>query len=181
MAQRRLNKLFKKRATMHDYEQRYGKDEEFSQQRLIDEDISMQEELKRMRNGLVRRRSTSTSMSQHSFSSDTNSRSAFAPPHKKFRTGSGSVAQQTSGSLSVTLFASRTTVRKTSFLGSTKSQSFTSESIQLMFNDSQLSRSGFGCSSIAEERNFGGTKRKFASTTTKTSLFTQVTGRDKRF
>ena len=149
---------------MHDYEQRFGKDEEFSQQRLIDEDVSMQEELKRMRNGLVRRRSTSSGMSQHS--SDTNS--FFAPPQKKFRSGSGTMAQRTSGSLSVALFASRKAVRKTSFLGSMKSQSFTSESSQIVFNDSQLSRSGFGCASIAEEQSMGGTKRSLASTTTTT-------------
>lgn len=184
IAQRRLNKLFKKRATMKDYERLYGDNEEFSQQRLIDEDTSMKEELKKMRNGLVRRRSISSSLSQSSQSSNNTSQHAFfGPAQKRQRGNSGSIANRTGGSLSVALLASRTTVRKTSFLGgsrasscsSIKENSQTISSGRFAFNSHSNSRSGLGSSSNVEGEK-GGTKRKFGRQHT-TTLFSRVVGR----
>jgi hypothetical protein len=111
---------------MQDYERLYGNNEEFSQQRLIDEDASMKEELKRMRNGLVTRRSISSSISQSSQSSNTSSQiSRVGPPQKKQRLDFGSITNRAGGSLSVALLASRKSVRKTSFLGSARASSCT--------------------------------------------------------
>jgi hypothetical protein len=112
---------------MQDYERLYGHHEEFSQQRLIDEDVSMKEELKRMRNGLATRRSISSSTSQSSISSNNTSShiSRFGPPQKKQRGNFGSIASSAGGRLSVALLASRKSVRKTSFLGSARASSCT--------------------------------------------------------
>lgn len=176
--------MFKKRATMKDYELQYGKDEEFSQQRLIDEDTSMKEELKRMRNGLARKRSISSSISQSSQSSNANGQiSMFGPPQKKQRVNFGSIANRAGGTLSVALLASRTTVRRTSFLGGARASSCTvtehSNSVasgHFLFN-SQSSKSGLDSSSNPGGTSaMGGTKRKIGMTHAST-LFSRVVGR----
>jgi hypothetical protein len=170
---------------MKDYERLYGHNEEFSQQRLIDEDTSMKEELKRMRNGLVRRRSISSSISQGSQSSNISSSQygMFGPPSKRQRGNFGSIANRAGGSLSVALLASRTTVRKTSFLGGSRSSSGCaikehSQSVssgQFLFNSQSQSRSNMGSSSNLEVSSVG-TKRKFGSSHAST-LFSRVVGR----
>lgn len=170
---------------MHDYEHRYGNDEEFSQQRLIDEDTSMKEELQKMRNGLVRKRSASSGVSQSSFSSDTGSRSAFFwPQAKRVRSTSVSVSSRSGGSLSVALFSSQTAVRRTSFLG----KPVTSESTELV----QCQSFSIGRASLQNQSSFGGsgsnnskfasgnkievTRRKAEENVT-ASLFSRVVGR----
>lgn len=130
-AQERLAKRFAKRARMQRLEEMYGESQEFSQQRLIDEDTTMKEELKKMRNGLLRRRSTSSSISRCSQSSSNNSSSNLLPA-KRHRSTSvstassnpkpvGSFFQNSGGSLSIALQASRKMKRqKSSFLGGCK-------------------------------------------------------------
>ncbi|KAG7359207.1 hypothetical protein IV203_015796 [Nitzschia inconspicua] len=184
ISQRRLNKLFKKRATMKDYERLYGKSEEFSQQRLIDEDESMKEELKKMRNGLIRRRSVSSSISQSSHSSNTGSQQAlFGPPYKRQRGNFGSIASHSGGSLSVALLASRKVVRKTSFLGGpragsgiTKEHSQSLSSTQFLFQSQSHSNSHLNSSSNLDVGANVGTKRKFGSNHHTTTLFSRVVG-----
>lgn len=124
-----LAKRFAKRARMQRLEEIYGESQEFSQRRLIDEDESMKEELSQMRNGLVRRRSISSTISRASLSSDSN----MGPPNKKSRgsdsdssilevrksssLASGSIFRRSGGSLSIALQASRKTKRRSTFLG----------------------------------------------------------------
>ncbi|KAG7355171.1 hypothetical protein IV203_004527 [Nitzschia inconspicua] len=185
ISQRRLTKLFKKRATMKDYERLYGKSEEFSQQRLIDEDESMKEELKKMRNGLIRRRSVSSSISQSSHSSNTGSQQAlFGPPYKRQRGNFGSIATRSGGSLSVALLASRKVVRKTSFLGGpragsgiTKEHSQSLSSTQFLFQNQSHSNSHLNSSSDLDVGASAGTKLKFGSNHHTTTLFSRVVGR----
>ena len=147
---------------MQRLEEMYGESEEFSQQRLIDEDASMKEELKKMRNGLIRRRSTSSTISRSSQSSlsQNNSCSLLGPPNKRqksngsVRPGNGSMSfsQRTTGSLSIALQASRKSHRKSSFLGGANASEVGKEICSaykavalghVVFN-SQSSRSGFG-------------------------------------
>jgi hypothetical protein len=116
---------------MQRLEEMYGESQEFSQQRLIDEDTTMKEELKKMRNGLLRRRSTSSSLSRCSQSSG-NASNLNLPAAKRHRSSSvssatsntkpvGSFFQNSGGSLSIALQASRTMKRKkSSFLGGCK-------------------------------------------------------------
>ena len=97
-------------------EEQYAESEEFSQQRLIDEDQSMKLELMKMKNGLVRKRSVSSSRSSFS-STDSN------PLLKRQRSdGSfgGSFLDKT-GSLSIALKSNRKMKHRTSFLGGAKS------------------------------------------------------------
>lgn len=113
---------------MQRLEEMYGESQEFSQQRLIDEDATMKEELKMMRNGLIRRRSTSSTITRNSQSSDStnSSRLPAAKRHRSCGESSkstmmvGSFFQKSGGSLSIALQASRKLKRKSSFLGGCK-------------------------------------------------------------
>ena len=176
-----MAKRFAKRARMQRLEEQYGDSQEFSQQRLIDEDISMKEELSNMRCGLVRR---SSSLSRHSSqSSDTNS--SLGPLSRKRQrnaelssstSGGGSFLQKTSGSLSIALRASKKQKRKSSFLGGSKAvdgkeMSGVYKTVQLghvIFNSQTTSQSGFGSFSNSNHGNTG--KRTTAS------LFSKVSG-----
>lgn len=141
--QERLAKRFAKRARMQRLIENHGRDEEFSQARLIDEDATMQKDLKSMRNALSRKRGHISSSSNLG---STNSRLGGAdsdshlPGAKKLRRNSGSSddgaaansgsknntssSQQRSafancGSLSIALRANKTAgKRKSSFLSS---------------------------------------------------------------
>jgi len=114
--QERLAKRFAKRARMQRLEEIYSESQEFSQQRLIDEDKSMKMELQSMKNGLVRKRSVSNSRSSFSDQSTANSQL------KRQRSGGsfGGSFMDKGGSLSVALRASRTGKQRTSFLGGAK-------------------------------------------------------------
>ena len=140
--QERLAKRFAKRARMQRLIENHAGDEEFSQARLIDEDATMQKDLKSMRNALSRKRSQMSSSNLGS----SNSRLGGAdgdsqlPGSKKQRRNSGSSddddtansgsksstssLQQRSafancGSLSIALRANKSTgKRKSSFLSS---------------------------------------------------------------
>jgi hypothetical protein len=171
---------------MQDYERLYGNQEEFSQQRLIDEDVSMKEDLMRMRNGLVTRRSISSSISQSSQSSNTTSHfSSFGPPQKKQRCNFGSLTTRAGGSLSVALLASRKVVRKTSFLGSSRASSCTriqehSNSTscgRFLFNGPSSRTNSESTSNPPGPSDCGGTKQNFGATGS-TTLFNKVVGRN---
>lgn len=162
-SQELLAKRFAKRARMQRLEDMYGDSQEFSQRRLIDEDVSMQEELSQMRNGLVRRRSTSSSISRNSQSSESN----FGPPYKKGRSSEAPMAGQSKsssdgsffrgsgGSLSIALQASRKNKRRSTFLGGSKATNSKENNLSVGFVhktvalshvvfSSKSSRSGFG-------------------------------------
>lgn len=124
-SQERLAKRFNKRARMQRIEEAYGHSQEFSQQRLLDQDISMQEELSQMRCGLIRR---SSSLSRHSSqSSDTKGSSDILSRKRdscfehsnSVKDGDRSAFQK--GSLSIALRASKKQKRKSSFLGGSNS------------------------------------------------------------
>eukprot|EP00980_Cylindrotheca_fusiformis_P013338 scaffold3399_cov117-Cylindrotheca_fusiformis.AAC.8 len=117
--QERLAKRFTKRARIRRLEEELADSQEFSQQRLIDEDAAMKQELKQMKNGLVRKRSISSSRSSlssvdSSSGSDLKRQRSFGAPSAAF----GGSFMDKSGSLSLALRASRSRTKpKTSFLG----------------------------------------------------------------
>jgi len=111
--QERLAKRFAKRARMQRLEELYGDSQEFSQQRLIDEDASMKEELSKMRCGLLRRSSSLSRASSLSRSSSTSSSRPFG--RQSSSDSRSGMFQKTSGSLSIALRANKK--RRTSFLG----------------------------------------------------------------
>jgi hypothetical protein len=177
---------------MQRLEEMYGDSQEFSQQRLIDEDISMKEELSRMRCGLVRR---SSSLSRQT-SQSTDTSSSLGPLSRKRQrsvgssgsstTGGGSMFQKTSGSLSIALRASQKRKHRTSFLGGSKAvdSKVTSGAYKalshghVLFNN-QTSKSGAGSFSnslASNSRNSNTTtgKQKHGSSTS--SLFSKVSG-----
>ena len=145
--QERLAKRFTKRARMQRMEEIYAESQEFSQQRMIDEDESMKLELQSMKvrkyknmmvnlfsavefsnsfllcqNGLLRKRSISSSRSSFS-EQGTSSNLPFKRQRSTASNSSffgGSVTDKSSGSLSIALRASRQIKRRTSFLGGAK-------------------------------------------------------------
>eukprot|EP00934_Nitzschia_sp_Nitz4_P003029 Nitzschia sp. Nitz4//scaffold133_size116822//89097//92845//NITZ4_003818-RA/size116822-snap-gene-0.8-mRNA-1//1//CDS//3329535429//3019//frame0 len=116
--QERLAKRFAKRARMQRLEEEFADSEEFSQQRLIDEDESMRQELSQMKNGLLRR-NTSTSTRSSISSIDGGSRLARQSSTASSNGGNNSFTRGTS-SLSFALRASRKKQTRTSFLGGLK-------------------------------------------------------------
>ena len=106
---------------MQRLEEMFADSQEFSQQRLIDEDESMKLELQKMKNGLARKRSISSG-SRSSFSQSSESQSA--PFFKRQRSGGsnfGGASLPKTSSLSVALKSSRPVMkRRTSFLGGGK-------------------------------------------------------------
>jgi len=192
-SQERLAKRFAKRARMQRLEEMNGDSQEFSQQRLIDEDVSMKEELSKMRCGLVRR---SSSLSRRSSQSSDTSSSNLGPLSRKRQrsaelsrsnsTVSGSLFQKTSGSLSIAWRASRKLKRKSSFLGGSKAVDrketvgvYKTGSLGHVIFNSQTSQSGFGSFSNSMASNNGNStkntgKRKQGSSTS--SLFSKVSG-----
>jgi len=121
-----------KRARIQRLEEIYGDVQEFTQQRLMDEDIKMKEELSKMRCGLVRR---SSSASRSSFLScqsiqktersvnlrhSLRNRQQIKVPQGNGTIPSNSVFQKTVGSLSIALRANQKRKHRTSFLGVTK-------------------------------------------------------------
>ena len=183
---------------MQRLEEMYGDSQEFSQQRLIDEDSSMKEELSRMRCGLIRRSSSlsrSSSLTRYSSqSSDTRSNLGFLS-NKRQRsddssrsnsTGSGSMFQKTSGSLSIALRASKKRKHRTSFLGGSKATdnketagAYKRLSLGHVLFNTQSSKSGaasFSNSMASNSRaaNTKPVKGKLGSSTS--SLFSKVSG-----
>ena len=187
-----LAKRFAKRARMQRIEEMYGESQEFSQRRLIDEDESMKEELSQMRNGLVRHRSISSTISRTSQSSDSN----MGPATKK-RRGSdsdsstngarrasslapGSFFRRTGGSLSIALQASRKNKRRSTFLGgpvaedkegTVVSASFAHNTVAMSSN--QTSRNCIGPSYSLPSVSSKPTNKKTCSAGS-TSLFSRV-------
>merc|ERR1711935_319996 len=188
--QQRLAKRFAKRARMQRLEEMYGDSQEFSQQRLIDEDVSMREELSKMRCGLVRR---SSSLSRHS-SQSTYTGSNLGPLSRKRQrsvessrsstTGDGSMFQKTSGSLSIALRKSKKQKHRTSFLGGSKAVdgretagAYKVLSLGHVLFNSQTSKSGPGSfsnslASNSRNSNTNTMKQKRGSSTS--SLFSKV-------
>jgi len=177
---------------MQRLEEMYGDSQEFSQQRLIDEDVSMKEELSSMRCGLVRRFSSLSRLSSQS--SDTSSR--LDPLSRKRQrsaelsstTGGGSFFQKASGSLSIALRASQKQKRKSSFLGGSKAvdgkeMGGVYKTVRLghvIFNNqTSQSQSGFGSFSNSVNSNkwnsntHSGKQQQGSSTS---SLFSKVSG-----
>lgn len=191
--QEHLAKRFAKRARMERLMEEYGRNDEFSHSRLIEEDTTMKDELKHMKNGLTRKRGSAalsrtssivTESSQH-----TDEQSALKrqkPTASVF--GGGLLAK--SGSLSLALQKSgrQHTKSRTSFLGnsqsstngsqdpgisSQKSISFSHVVFQSCGGDSQLSsrgasqsqsRKGFGTAGGGLPRSrLGGRKASGAS------------------
>merc|ERR1711935_983733 len=154
--QERLAKRFAKRARMQRLEETYGGSQEFSQQRLIDEDVSMKEELSKMRCGLLRR---SSSLSRASSLSRSNQgplprkRQHSVESSRSSTSVGGSMFQKTSGSLSIALRASKKQKHRTSFLGGSKAMNGKETAGKykvlshgsVLFN-SQTSKSGTGFS-----------------------------------
>jgi len=191
-SQERLAKRFAKRARMQRLEETYGDSQEFSQQRLIDEDSSMREELSSMRCGLVRRFSSLSRLSSHS----SNTSSRLDPLSRKRQrsaelsssTGGGSHFQKASGSLSIALRASQKKKHKSSFLGGSKAvdgkeMGGVYKTVQLghvIFNNqTSQSQSGFGSFSNSINSNkwnsntHSGKQQQGSSTS---SLFSKVSG-----
>jgi hypothetical protein len=163
-AEKRLAKRFAKRARMSRLEEEYGDNQEFSQQRLMDD--SMKLELKQMKCGLVRKQSSS---SKSSFSQEASSSSLLV------RKTSTSLTDRTSGSsLSLALRASRTR-RRTSFLGSNNKDSNSNKDKSLIHKSVALSHVVFSSSqnSRSNPSKISGTKRKLGSSS---SLFRSVAG-----
>ena len=181
--QERLAKRFAKRARMQRLEETYGDSQEFSQQRLIDEDISMKEELSKMRCGLIRR---SSSLSRHSSHSSSNllplpiKRQHSVESSRSSTSGGGSMFQKTSGSLSIALRASKKRKHRTSFLGGSKAVDGKETAGEykvlsrghVLFNN-QTSKSGLGFSNSWNSNSNGG-KPNHGSMTS--SLFSKVSG-----
>jgi len=116
--QERLARRFAKRARMQRLEEEYADSQEFSQQRLIDEDKTMKEELGQMKNGLLRQRTVSSSTRTSSISSQDSKLSGHKrrmdpPPAVPF-------GEKPASSLSIALRASRKVQRRTTFLGGEK-------------------------------------------------------------
>jgi hypothetical protein len=135
--QERLNKRFAKRARMQRLEEMYADSQEFSQQRLMDEDPSMMLELQKMKNPLARKRSVSSG-SRSSFSQSSESQTA--PLFKRQRSGGsfgGSFLAKT-GSLSVALQSGRSLKRRTSFLGGKSGDSSSTSSAGLVHKSVSL-------------------------------------------
>ena len=186
--QERLARRFAKRARMQRLEEQYGDSQEFSQQRLIDEDLSMKEELSKMRCGLLRRssslsrasslsRSSSQTLSRHgSQSSLSGSKLPPLPRKRSFgsnessRSTSGGMFQKTSGSLSIALRASKK--RRTSFLGGKKavdgkenSGTYKMPSMNPVLFNSQTSRSGFSNGKPSNKKGNLGSASLFSKVT----------------
>ncbi len=113
-----MAKRFAKRARMQRLEEMYGDSPEFSQQRLIDEDASMKEDLSKMRCGLLRRSSSLSRASSLSRSSSFSRSSSLSRSGSISNLGpSTGIVQKTTGSLSIALGASKKRKHRTSFLG----------------------------------------------------------------
>lgn len=176
---------------MQRLEEQYGDSQEFSQQRLIDEDVSMKEELSNMRCGLVRR---SSSLSRRSSQSSGTSSSSGPLSRKRqlnaelssstSRSSGGSFLQKTSGSLSIALRASKKQKRKSSFLGGSKGvdgkeMSGVYKTVQLghvIFNSQTTSQSGFGSFSNSNHGNSNTQTGKRKQGPSTASLFSKVSG-----
>mmetsp|Transcript_42017 Transcript_42017/g.101004 ORF Transcript_42017/g.101004 Transcript_42017/m.101004 type:complete len:1345 (+) Transcript_42017:1423-5457(+) len=187
-----LARRFAKRARMQRLEEIYGESQEFSQRRLIDEDESMKEELSQMRNGLVRHRSISSTISRTSQSSDSNmgpvtkkrrgsdSDSSTNEARKASSLAPGSFFRRNGGSLSIALQASRKNKRRSIFLGGPSAEGKEGSAISATFGhktfamfSSQSSRSSFGPSnSLPGVSNKPSNKKICANGST--SLFSRV-------
>uniref|UniRef100_A0A7S4ADR4 DNA replication checkpoint mediator MRC1 domain-containing protein n=1 Tax=Pseudo-nitzschia australis TaxID=44445 RepID=A0A7S4ADR4_9STRA len=181
--QERLAKRFAKRARMQRLEEMHGDSQEFSQQRLIEEDVRMKEELSQMRCGLVRRSSSLSRRSSQSSESSSNlgplsrkrQRSNEASSGSNATVGGGSLFRKTPGSLSIALRANKLK-RRSSFLGGNKAVDgketggvYKTLSRGHVLFRSQTSKSGSG----ASNSQLG--KRKQGQSTSG-SLFSKVSG-----
>ena len=110
-----LAKRFAKRARMQRLLESHGDDEEFSQMRLIDEDVTMKLELKSMKDAFSRRRQTSTASRVSNSNSENSQLAGNSQRAESQSSANGSLFSQHS-SLSLALQASRKK-QKTSFLG----------------------------------------------------------------
>lgn len=187
--QERLARRFAKRARMQRLEEEFADTQEFSRQRLIDEDESMREELSQMRvrfcnpfaslcspvtydisplhrnlviqNGLVRHRSISSTRSSVSSSQELPGMAGMKRQRSSSSQGSRpSTFEAGGGSLSVALRASRKMKRKTSFLGGSSDSS--KDSGALIHKSVSLSHVVFTRSTSVSNSNsnMGGLSRK---------------------
>jgi hypothetical protein len=172
--QERLAKRFAKRARMQRLEEEFADSQEFSQQRLIDEDESMRQELSQMKNGLVRKRSISSGTRTSSISSHESRLSGQKRPLEMSTTGKA-LLDKSGGSLSIALRASRKPQRRTSFLGGDKVGK-AKDSGAFIHRNVALSHVVFGSanpSTNSQGASNAGQKRKLAGPTTN-SLFSKV-------
>lgn len=127
--QERLAKHFAKRARRNRILEEYAGDSQFSRSRLMDEDVTMQQDLKTIKTSFCRKRSTSNLDSKENNGSSKKYRSISAND----KSADGASKTTTSNSLSVALLASRNSAvshkRKTTFLsGRSFSRSLSSSS-----------------------------------------------------
>jgi hypothetical protein len=172
--QERLARRFAKRARMQRLEEEFADSQEFSQQRLIDEDESMRQELSQMKNGLVRKRSISSGTRTSSISSHESRLSGQKRPLEMSTTGKA-LLDKSGGSLSIALRASRKPQRRTSFLGGDKVGK-AKDSGAFIHRNVALSHVVFGSanpSTNSQGASNAGQKRKLAGPTTN-SLFSKV-------
>lgn len=115
--QERLAKRFARRARMNHYLKLHGDDKEFSQSRLIEQDQTMQMELKSIRNVHSKRRQTS--VSSFSFVGDSNSFHGFPKRQSSSSSTSTGILQSKylSSTSSLALAINQSRKRKASFLG----------------------------------------------------------------
>ncbi|GAX17179.1 hypothetical protein FisN_10Lh026 [Fistulifera solaris] len=105
--QERLAKRFSKRARMQRLIDAHGHDEEFSRSKLIDDDEMIKTDLQRMKNGLARKRSVSSTASKSA--SDTGG-------SKRQKKGIFGEVFHAGGSLAIALQANRRSKSRTSFV-----------------------------------------------------------------
>jgi hypothetical protein len=173
--QERLAKRFAKRARMQRLEEEFADSQEFSQQRLIDEDESMRHELSQMKNGLVRQRTISSGTRTSSISSQESRLFGQKRAQDTWTTGT-TLLDKSGGSLSIALRASRKVQsRASSFLGGDKagkakdSGAFIHKSVAL----SHVVFASANPSALPNGTHTAGQKRKLAGPST-SSLFSKV-------
>lgn len=121
--QQRLAKRFARRARMNRLLELHGDDEEFSQIRLIDQDQSMQLELKSIKNVHSKRRDTSIS----SFSLLGENSSTLGFPKRQTSSNGPLSSKYLSSTSSLALAMNRSRKRKASFLGTASNGKATSK------------------------------------------------------
>jgi len=177
--QDRLARRFAKRARMQRLEEEFADSQEFSRQRLIDEDESMRQELSQMKNGLVRNRSISSGARSSSLSSQDSRLVGQKRTIEPLTTGK-TLFEKSIGSLSIALRASRKVQSRTSFLGGDKAgkskdggSAFIHKSVALSHVVFASANSPNTHSQGPTSSNTAGQKRKHSGPST-SSLFSKV-------